>query len=46
LIPHLINRYLWLIDHYEHVKADPALIEETMLKIKLADPAVYEWFRN
>jgi tetratricopeptide (TPR) repeat protein len=46
LIPRLINRYLWLIDHYEHVKADPALIEETMLKIKIVDPAVYERYRN
>jgi len=46
LIPHLINRYLWLIDHYEHIKADPSLIEETMLKIKLANPAVYERYRN
>ena len=46
IVPRLINRYLWLIDHYEHVKADPALIEETMLKIKIADPAVYERYRN
>ena len=46
LVPRLINRYLWLIDHYEHKKADPALIEETMLKIKIVDPAVYERYRN
>ncbi|MCL1814432.1 MAG: hypothetical protein FWG27_01220 [Treponema sp.] len=46
LIPRLINRYLWLIDHYEYVKADPALIEEIMLKMKIADPAVYERYRN
>jgi len=46
LIPRLINRYLWLIDHYENIKADPALIEETMLKIKIASPAVYEQYRN
>ncbi|MDR0600568.1 MAG: hypothetical protein LBG84_10935 [Treponema sp.] len=46
LIPRLINRYLWLIDHYENTRADPVLIEETMLKIKLADPAVYERYRN
>jgi tetratricopeptide (TPR) repeat protein len=44
--PRLINRYLWLIDHYEHVKAEPALIEETMLKIKIVDSAVYERYRN
>ncbi|MDR2662407.1 MAG: hypothetical protein LBC31_05360 [Treponema sp.] len=46
LIPKLINRYLWLIDHYENIKAEPALIEETMLKIKILDPAVYERYRN
>ncbi|MDR2470681.1 MAG: hypothetical protein LBD09_01050 [Treponema sp.] len=46
LVPRLINRYLWLIDHYENSGADPALIEETMLKIKLADRAVYERYRN
>jgi tetratricopeptide (TPR) repeat protein len=46
LIPRLINKYLWLIDHYENVQADPALIEETMLKIKIADSAVYERYRN
>jgi tetratricopeptide (TPR) repeat protein len=46
LTPRLINRYLWLIDHYEFIKADPALIEETMLKIRIVDPAVYERYRN
>jgi tetratricopeptide (TPR) repeat protein len=46
LKPRLINRYLWLIDHYEHIKTDPPLIEETMLKIKIVDPAVYERYRN
>jgi tetratricopeptide (TPR) repeat protein len=42
LKPRLINRYFWLVDHYENTRADPGLIEETMLKIKLVDPAVYE----
>jgi tetratricopeptide (TPR) repeat protein len=42
LKPRLLNRYFWLIDHYENVREDPGLIEETMLKIKLIDPAVYE----
>jgi tetratricopeptide (TPR) repeat protein len=42
LIPRLINRYFWLIDHYENVREDPGLIEETMLKIKILDPAIYE----
>jgi hypothetical protein len=42
LIPRLINRYFWLIDHYENVQENPQLIAETLLKIKLLDPAVYE----
>jgi tetratricopeptide (TPR) repeat protein len=42
LIPRLINRYFWLIDHYENVQEDPQLIAETLLKIKLLDSAVYE----
>ncbi|MDR1238896.1 MAG: hypothetical protein LBK27_02165 [Treponema sp.] len=42
LKPRLINRYFWLIDHFENVRADPGLIEETMLKIKIIDPAVYD----
>ncbi|MDR0644305.1 MAG: tetratricopeptide repeat protein [Treponema sp.] len=49
--PRLLNRYFWLIDHYENVKEDPRreaalLIEETMLKIRVIDPAIYEQFRN
>jgi tetratricopeptide (TPR) repeat protein len=45
LRPRLINRYLWLIDHYENVREDPALIEETMLKIKIIDPVIFERIR-
>jgi tetratricopeptide (TPR) repeat protein len=44
--PRLINRYFWLIDHYENVREDPVLIEETMLKIRVIDPAIYEQYRN
>jgi tetratricopeptide (TPR) repeat protein len=42
LVPRLINRYFWLIDHYENVQEDPQLIAETLLKIKLLDSAVHE----
>jgi tetratricopeptide (TPR) repeat protein len=45
LRPRLINRYLWLIDHYENAQEDPALIEETMLKIKIIDPGIFERMR-
>jgi hypothetical protein len=44
--PRLINRYFWLIDHYENVREDPGQVEETMLKIKVIDPAIYERYRN
>ena len=40
--PRLINRYFWLIDHYENSRADPALIEECLLKIKVTDPDIYQ----
>jgi tetratricopeptide (TPR) repeat protein len=46
LKPRLINHYFWLIDHYENTREDPALIEETMLKIRVIDPAIYEHYRN
>jgi hypothetical protein len=44
LIPRLINRYFWLIDQYENTRESPELIEETMLKIKVIDPAIYEQY--
>jgi tetratricopeptide (TPR) repeat protein len=42
LKPRLINRYFWLIDHYENTREDTGLIEETQLKIKVTDSAIYE----
>ena len=41
LKPRLLNRYFWLIDHYENSREDPSLIEETLLKIKVTDPDIY-----
>jgi tetratricopeptide (TPR) repeat protein len=46
LKPRLLNRYFWLIDHYENAGENPGVVEETMLKIKIIDPAVYERYRN
>ena len=48
--PRLLNRYFWLIDHYEQTRDSLGLdflglIEETMLKIKFIDPAVHEYYR-
>jgi hypothetical protein len=46
VIPRLINRYFWLIDYYENTREDPLKIEETMLKIKMVDPVIFEKYRN
>jgi tetratricopeptide (TPR) repeat protein len=42
LKPRLLNRYFWLIDHYENIREDQALIDETLLKIKITAPEIYE----
>jgi tetratricopeptide (TPR) repeat protein len=42
LKPRLLNRYFWLIDHYENSREEPSVIEETLLKIKVADPDIYQ----
>jgi tetratricopeptide (TPR) repeat protein len=44
LKPRLLNRYFWLIDHCENTREDSFLVEQTMLKIKVIDPAVYEQY--
>ena len=44
LKPRLINRYFWLIDHYENTRDDSDLIEEVRLKIKVTDPEIYELY--
>ena len=44
--PRLLNRYFWLIDHCEHNRDTSGLMDETMLKIKFIDPAVYEQYRT
>ena len=49
LKPRLLNRYFRLIDHYGSssgsVRDNSDLVEETMRKIKLVDPAIYEQYR-
>lgn len=42
LIPHLLNCYFWLMDHYDLAKENPAKINEVLLKIKILDLSVYE----
>ncbi len=46
LIPRLINRYFWLIDHYVNAGDEKTRIDETLLKIKVLDPTVYERYIN
>jgi tetratricopeptide (TPR) repeat protein len=46
LKPGLLNRYFRLIDHYENVRDNSEAVEETLLKIKFIDPAIYEQYRN
>jgi len=46
LVPRLINRYFWLIDHYVNAGEDQSRIEETLLKIKILDPVVYDRFEQ
>jgi tetratricopeptide (TPR) repeat protein len=46
LIPRLINRYFWLIDHYVNAGEEKQRIDETLLKIKVLDPTVYERYIN
>ncbi len=42
LIPKLINRYFWLIDHYTMSGDDRSKINELLLKIKLLDTDIHE----
>ncbi|MDR0313578.1 MAG: hypothetical protein LBI14_08265 [Treponema sp.] len=49
--PRLINRYFRLIDYYGSIRSGNAkdnsdVVEETMRRIKITDPAIYEQYRN
>jgi len=44
LVPRLINRYFWLVDHCVQVKEDRSKIAETLLKIRLLDPAIHKQY--
>ncbi len=46
LVPRLINRYFWLIDHYVNVGEATSRIDETLLKIRVLDPVIYERYIN
>jgi len=45
LKPRLLNHYFWLIDYCENNhEEDSSLIEETLLKIKVTDPDIYNMY--
>jgi hypothetical protein len=44
VVPRLINRYFWLIDHYIATKEERAKIDEVLLKVRLLDQSVYKQY--
>jgi tetratricopeptide (TPR) repeat protein len=46
VLPKLLNRYFWLIDHYFSVKEDRSKIEDILLNIKLLDQRIYELYTH
>jgi hypothetical protein len=44
LVPRLINRYFWVIDHYIASREDRAKIDEVLLKVRLLDQSVYKQY--
>lgn len=44
LLPRLLNRYFWLVDHYVSVKEERGRIEEVLLNIKILDSSIYEQY--
>ncbi|WKC57713.1 tetratricopeptide repeat protein [Borrelia sp. P9F1] len=46
LLPRLINKYFWLIDHYVRIKEDRVRIDEILSYIKEIDIGVYQQYVN
>lgn len=46
VLPKLLNRYFWLIDHFFSVKEDRSKIEDVLLNIKLLDQKIYELYTH
>ncbi len=44
LVPRLLNRYFWLVDHLNSSKDDRGKMEEVLLKIQQLDKTVYAKF--
>ena len=46
LIPRLLNRYFWLIDHYVNAHENREWVEEVLKKIKMIDEHIYTQYIN
>lgn len=44
IVPRLINKYFWLIDHYRLKKEDALKIKDAAYKIKLLDSEIYKLY--
>ena len=44
LVPRLVNRYFWLIDHYLAAREERAKIDEVLLKVRLLDQSIYKQY--
>lgn len=44
IIPRLLNRYFWLMDHYRINNEEPLKIQDTLYKIRLLDEKIYELY--
>jgi tetratricopeptide (TPR) repeat protein len=44
LVPRLINRYFWLLDHYQRSANEQKRIQETLLKIRSLSPRIHELY--
>ena len=44
IVPRLINRYFWIIDHYIAAREDRARIDEVLLKVRLLDQSIYKQY--
>jgi len=44
VVPRLVNRYFWLIDHYVAAKESRARVDEVLLKVRILEPSVYKQY--
>lgn len=44
VVPRLINRYFWLIDHCIAAREERAKVDEVLLKLRLLDPQIHKQY--